>query len=368
MAKQKNNACMIDIATLKAAGIDPKTGLPYRIASDTPCVLKDQILRSLMVLDTQNAINRYTWYNLPEGLDSQLVERMLYYKGQVAFFQLEGRFYMLPFALDGTIDVYGRFVDITPLPFNGTSSKEDDEDDPEPWIQGLKRHVIHTVPTEPTLEQFDNGAVILHDFCKQISQLNIPRAQLNYGLVAAMAEAFPMARTSLIANSGIRTWRVNNEQEQSNVKAASRTVLNNALTGDPFLAVVANLDLQDLTNGSALKAQEYLMYMQALDNLRMSQLGIDNGGLFQKNAYVDIAQQGVMGGPTKEIIQDGLTNRQNFCDIVNAVWGLGVWCDVSDSVMLSDRDYDGLPLDEQDQSGLPGQQPAASGGQTDVVQ
>ena len=54
-------------------------------------------------------------------MDGQLLERILYYRGQGAFFYMESleKFFFLPFALDGEIDVYGRYTGITPLPFNG---------------------------------------------------------------------------------------------------------------------------------------------------------------------------------------------------------------------------------------------------------
>ena len=72
----------------------------------------------LRIIDEQDAINRYKWYNLPDGLDSHLLERVLYYKGQGVFFYAEtiGKFYFLPYALSGNIDIYGRFNKVTPLP------------------------------------------------------------------------------------------------------------------------------------------------------------------------------------------------------------------------------------------------------------
>lgn len=358
---KKKTPAIWDLKTLIAAGIDPRTGLPLKMV-DSSCDFPNRILTALSVLDEQNAINRYQWYNLPGDLDSQLIERILYYRGQGAFFLLKDDFYFLPYALDGTIDVYGRYNHITPVPFGGTASSSEDGKQ-KPWITGLNYRVIKSVLLEPNSEAFDKGCVLIGDYCKGMSQTITPRVVLNKQLLEMMSEAFPMARTALISNSGIRTWRVNDENQQQNVEEASRTVLRNALTGRPFIPVVGNLDMQDLTNQSALKSEEYLIYMQALDNLRLSMLGIDNGGLFQKKAYVDMAQQGVMGGPTKEIFQDGLTIRQNACDIINSIWGLDVWVDFADSVMESDRDFDGVPLDQRDQSGtMSGEQPSAGGG------
>ena len=63
------------------------------------------------------------------------------------FFYMEevNKFFFLPYALDGSIDVYGRFKTVTPLPFNGVSKASDDKDKDRPWIQGLTRDVIYEV-------------------------------------------------------------------------------------------------------------------------------------------------------------------------------------------------------------------------------
>ena len=115
-----NNARITDVNTIIAAGINPKTGLPFKMGgTDNP--KKQDIKAALRIMDEQDAINRYTWYNVPKGLDGQLMERILYYRGQGAFFYMptDETFYFLPYALSGTIDVYGRYTDITPVPFGG---------------------------------------------------------------------------------------------------------------------------------------------------------------------------------------------------------------------------------------------------------
>ena len=106
----QNNAKMIDPSVYIQAGIDPRTKLPIKMEDGEKCLLKDNIRRALRVLDEQNAINRYVWYNLPNGLNGQLLERILYYKAQGMFFYspLDETFYYLPYALNGTIDIYGR--------------------------------------------------------------------------------------------------------------------------------------------------------------------------------------------------------------------------------------------------------------------
>ena len=309
-----NNARLPDINTLIQAGIDPKTGLPIRV-DEEKCTLKNDIRRVLRVLDEQNAINRYTWFNLPNGLDGQLIERILYYKGQGMFFYMEtdNTFYFLPYALDGSIDVYGRFKAVTPLPFNGTA-----QDKKDAWITGLTKIPVYEVK-EVDLDTFLDGCVLLSDYSKQISQTNIARQILQEPILDAMAEAFPLARTSLIANSGIKGMRVNDEDQQATVKSASRSITRAALNGDIWIPIVGNIEFQELTDGSALKSEEFLLYMQALDNFRLSLYGLDNGGLFQKKSHMLEAEQEMNAGNVGLVYQDGLALRQKFCNLVNSI-------------------------------------------------
>lgn len=348
-----NNARLPDINTLIQAGIDPKTGLPIRV-DEEKCTLKNDIRRVLRVLDEQNAINRYTWFNLPNGLDGQLIERILYYKGQGMFFYMEtdNTFYFLPYALDGSIDVYGRFKAVTPLPFNGTA-----QDKKDAWITGLTKIPVYEVK-EVDLDTFLDGCVLLSDYSKQISQTNIPRQTLQEPILDAMAEAFPLARTSLIANSGIKGMRVNDEDQQSTVKAASRSITRAALNGDIWIPIVGNIEFQELTDGSALKSEEFLLYMQALDNFRLSLYGLDNGGLFQKKSHMLEAEQEMNAGNVGLVYQDGLALRQKFCNLVNSIWGLGIWVEPSETVLNLDYDQDGDIDDDKDQSGVGNELPA----------
>ena len=107
-----------------AAGINPKTGLPIKFS--TKCTLKEDVKKFLRLIDEQDAVNRFVWYNLPANITSQELERMLYYKGQLCFFydkDLE-EFYFMPYALDGTIDFYGRYNTVHPVPMtSGTDDK-----------------------------------------------------------------------------------------------------------------------------------------------------------------------------------------------------------------------------------------------------
>ena len=317
-----NNAKLPDLSTLFQAGIDPKTGLPLKLTGSMKCVLKEDLKKFLRLIDEQDAVNRYIWYNLPANITSQELERMLYYKGQLCFFydkDLE-EFYFMPYALDGTIDFYGRFNTIHPVPMtSGTDDKGNKAQ--AQYLAEKKLKCVYGIklPEELKVEDLDKSTVLLHDYTKQLAQTIIPRVQVNDSLIDVMAECIPFMRTSLISSTGINGIRVNDGDQQANVFDAGRSVEHAALTGNPWVPIIGNIEFQELTNGQVGKAEEYMLAMQSLDNLRLSGYGIDNGGLFEKKAHELQSEADINGGPVGLVLQDGLSIRQNFCNIVNSI-------------------------------------------------
>lgn len=339
---------MVPLDLYIQAGIDPKTGLPLKCSGSLPSELVNNVKRQLNIVDLQDALNRYTWYNLPKGLTGNLIERILYYKGQGALFYMESNdtFYFLPFALDGSIDVYGRFTGITFLPFNGATSDGEEK----PWIQGFTktpRYEVMTDPEEATVENVMDSCVILRDYSQQISQTILPRSTVNDSILGVMAECIPLMRTALINSTGVNGMKVSNEDEQSNVKAASLAIQRAALNGEKWIPIVGQVEFQEMVSGPTSKAEEFLLAMQSLDNYRLSLYGLDNGGLFQKRSHMLEAEQRMNNGNSGIILQDGLYQRQEFCDIVNSWFGLSIYCEISETVnnidMNGDMLVDGSP-------------------------
>ena len=355
-----------------AAGIDPNTGLPLKVTSSAPCNVKENMKRLIRIQDEQDAVNRYTWYNLPSGLNGQMVERMLYYRGQLAFFYIEdlNEFYFMPYALDGGIDFYGRFKGIHPVPFANGSSDATDEEKSQIAKQ---RALLSTIKLKPTydillpedlleegVEALTSRCVLLKDYTEQMSQNVVSRQILNEGIIDIEAECIPFMRTALIRATGVKGMRVGDQNEQSNVTAANESMLDAALTGKVNIPIIGTVDFQELNDGQVGKADEFMMALQSLDNFRLSTYGLENGGLFQKRERKLVSEQEMNagGGSIGLIMQDGLSIRQRFCDIVNSIWGLGIWCDVSETVSGTDKDMDGELSDQNDQSGtMSGDQP-----------
>ena len=343
---------IIDIDTLIQAGINPKTGLPIKFGNKR-CTTKEDIKRAIRKNDEQIFVNRYTWYNLPMNLTGAELERMLYYKGQLAFFYLKDldEFYFMPYALDGTIDFYGRFNTIHPVPMTaGTDDKASKSQ--AQYLSNIKLNCVYGIKLPEDLKESDltDSAVLLHDYSKQLSQTISPTQQINDPIIDLEAECMPYLRTALLMGTGVKGIRVADADQADSVREGARSMINAAIASEPYVPVTGSIEFQELTDGTVAKAQEFLMSMQSIDNFRLGLHGVQNGGLFEKSQYVNNSQTDMnyAGGDIGLTLQDGLSIRQSFCNIVNSIWGLGIWCDVSENLVAQDLNGDGKGYDSDE--------------------
>lgn len=310
-----------DINTIISMGLNPETGLPLKLG-DLSCQLADDIRKQLRILDEQDAVNRYRWKLSPKikNLTSQLLERMIYYKGEVAMFYMAANdtYYILPYALAGSINVYGQYTAITPLIFKGGQTK-DKKDKDVPFVNGLIKNVVYDV----TDEQYDANsvAVILKDYTPQMDEKILSRQIINDPLLGVMSEVIPMARTSMIANTGIKGMRVESEEDLAAVRLAGSAVKNAALNGNIYVPIQGRTEYQELSTGAGLRTQDYLLLLQSLNNYRQSLYGIGEGALFEKKAHTLESEQEANAVSVSAALQDGLEIRKHFAEVVNKVFG-----------------------------------------------
>ena len=330
----KKGPSIMDLATLIRAGIDPRTGAPTRALSSCSSQLSDGAKKVMRIIDEQDAVNRYRWYNLPAGLTSQELERLLYFKGQLVFFKYNDRFYFMPFALDGTLDFYQRYNQVHPVPMNdGQETKDENQKKARQVLAGLlstiKLDVYYSVVEDASKIDVEKAGVIIHDYTKQLAQEILPRSLLNEPLVSYEADLLPLSRTALIASTGVRGVRVQDADSVGELKEASSAVASAALKGELYVPLISKIQAQELAGGNSGKVQDYFLALQSVDNLRLSTYGIENGGLFEKKAHVLEAEQAMNEKSGASPLQDGLAIRRHFCNVVNSIFHLGAWVDIS---------------------------------------
>ena len=344
-----------NIKDLIAAGIDPHSGLPLKLVGGKPEYLVEDAKRSFRLMDEQNALNRFNWINLPDGLSGNLIERILYYKGQGAFAYLEeeNKFVFLPFTLASTkeeisgLDIYGRFKSIQLIQFMGSTDKE------STIKLGVPLKVVYDIKlSEQTVEDLTSSAVILRDYSQQLSQTVLPMALRQEYIIGMMAETLAFTRTKLLIGTGVNGLKVNSADQIGDVNDLSIGMITAATSGKPFVGITGGVELQGLekTNPGSMRTEDYLMSLQSLDNIRLSAYGLENGGIFEKKAHITNDELAMNGSSVGLIYQDALSRRQEFADIVNSIWGLNINCVPSENVLNIDLNGDGMIADEENAS------------------
>lgn len=330
-----------DKESIKALGLDEKSIMNRTIVSP----FKDAFVKQLEIMDQQQFLTRYKWYNLPHGLNENLIERILYDRGQAMFFYVEAldKFMFLPYTFTGNLDIYGRYTKCVPLPWRGT----DEVNRPSEIISMEERQPVYDFQMDDmTWGDFTGKCVICYDRSLGAGQTITPRKTLSKAIIDYEADMIPYMHTALLNSTGVEGIRVNSDDEQSELRVASLGVQNAALNGLKWLPLRGRIDFQSLGVQSASQAQEYLLAMQSMDNFRQMGMGLGDGTLFQTRAHMLQTQANMAFGRVDGIYQDGLNMRQEFCNLINSVFGLGTWCDVSEQATGYDKSLDGLVADE----------------------
>lgn len=304
-----------------------------------------QLRDALEIRSRQQYMRRFKWSGLPLGLDPNIIERILYYRGRAVFFKLNDRYYCLPFALNGNIDVYGRYMTVTPLTFNGSIYTDSDGKqqlkDGE-FIPDLKINVCYD-----SLDTEGKNGVILQDYINGVSEFVEPRYSVSSCFDTLLAEILVLVRHNLIASARINSVRVMDEGQKTEVEREfdnmERAILED---GKRIFAVTSATGLDEIFQDKQLETQQYMECYVSIDNLRENLIGIENEGIFKKKERMLVGEQELEAGSADLVHQDGLFLRQQFCERFNALFGENIWCATSETVSGIDTDGDG-DIDEQ---------------------
>lgn len=351
----KSNRGNINFQDLKAEiGFTGKVN-PIARATD----LRPELIQNFEVRNRQQFVNRYQWCTLdgspfPEGIDPDLIERILYYRYNLIAFFFNGKFYTCPFALNGGIDVYGRYTQVSPLTFNGsinyrqdnaTGQTEEYMSDGD-WITDLKLAPSYDIYDIEPIERdgvIVDRCVILQDFENGIAQKETNRYVLSQAFEGLLADTVALIRHNLVASARIFSYRVLSE-DQKNTSLAELENMEEAVleNGQMFFPVTSSVTLETVFDDKELDEQSYWECFVSIDNLRENLMGIENNGIFKKKERELSGEADKEASQADLIYQDGLHQRQKFCEIFDAVFGQQLWCMESpsiDKVDVNDDNY-----------------------------
>lgn len=311
----RNQGCPVPVAINPKARVNP-------IGFYSPD--KSQYITIWTNYDMNQCVSRYVWENLPNGLTSWNLERMLYFRGTLCGFKFGGKGYILPYVPTPRINPYGFPSGVRPLTYNGqaVAGKED----------YFKENF--ELPVDAYGDETDDySAVLLYDAIPYSATGKAPsRFFLNQILIRDIADTLARVNINIVvANKKIML--VIKDPKQTDIV---RRELEVAFGSDsPFAIVTSELDISDVQYSNDFQADDLFNVIKNYDAMRCFMNGISSKG-FGSEKKERISTGELAGGEEeKDLILDmGFDLRKLFCDLCNKKFGWNI------SVRKRADDYD----------------------------
>ena len=327
--------------TKKALGIPVHGKNKYMYSIDP---MFEKLGVSIKYIDYQQFLTRFKWNNLPEGMDSELIERILYFSGSAMFFYIKelNRFYFLPYGMSGEntevgIDFYGRFNRLKPYSFNGSTDgggekKADGKriTRSDLYLSTQIRDNIKDIPMVESEEEarkiYENGAVICWDMTPQLAYAVDSRNRISQSYVKYIVQILIQTKSALINSSGFNLFSSDTEAS-TDIMQLQIDAINADREKGKLSAVVSNAlgKIENLQSNAPSAMGDFWNSLVSADNLRLKSMGIRNDGLVQKSQYQNIQEQSIDINDAMQVYWNAFMERVKFSAIVNSIWGLGIY-------------------------------------------
>lgn len=299
---------------------------------------------SLKDIDYQQFITRFRWINLPEGLSSELIERILYYSGSAMFFYIKelNKFYFLPYGMsgDGTetgIDFYGQYNKLKPYSFNGSTDGSGElkptgkkQSSADIYLSAQIRDNIKDIAMVETEEEarkiYENGAVICWDRTPGLAYWVDSRNRISQSYIKYLIQILIQTKSALINSSGFNLFSTETESA-ADILQLQVDAINKDREAGKLSAVVSNAlgEIQNLQSNAPNAMSDFWNTFVSADNLRLKSLGIQNDGVIQKKQYQNMQETALDLDGAMQIYINSYLERIKFAAIVNSIWGLGIY-------------------------------------------
>ena len=294
--------------------------------------------RNLEKIDYQQYLTRFKWHNLPEGMDSELIERVLYFCGSAMFFYIKElkKWFFLPYGMTSEeaqigIDFYGRFKRIKPYSFNGTSQEDKkDKSTADIYLATQIRDNIIDIPMVETEEEaqkiFEEGAVICFDKTPGLAYYVNSRNRDLKPYISYLIKILIQTKSALINSSGFNMFS-SDTQNASELMQMEIDSINADREEGKLAAVVSKLlgNIENLQSNAPAAMADFWASLQSVDNMRLKSLGISNDGVIQKSQYQNIQEQSIDINDSLQVYLNCFFERVKFATIVNSIWGLDIY-------------------------------------------
>lgn len=276
----------------------------------------------------QEFIETFKWENLPKGINQDLIERILYFRFKGAFFEYLEDYYFLPFTLYATedtgVDNYGRYKKLVPTIFSGSVDVRKEEFFLKQAALDTPFKIIYDKEWEH--DKYKHKAVILTDSSLAISQEQPAPSKEISPIIDQMVDILVLVNIDLVTSAKVFYIVASNEAEKAAIENEFQNLDAQIMAGKRVVVVTSPTKLEELNGSQTNKDQQrYMQTFQSFDNLRRELIGLPNGGTFQKTEHQTNAEISKNTGTGNSlVIKNRLRMREEFCEIINAVFGLNV--------------------------------------------
>lgn len=251
------------------------------------------------------------WENMPNGLESWLINEMLYYRGSLAMFKLGGAFYLLPYAQTGGLNLYGMPNEITPIPFGvSTTSAQLNQAKPLP-INKAGDLILN-----------ENGAVLLMAMSPTYTNGMMMTPQgLTLPIIVDMSSI--IARVNIEITTSTKKVIIPVDDPKT-AKAVSNQI--NAIFQDTNPVAVISNGLQTNNTPITLEPREnssgtdLWLNFKSFNDIRTLSMGVPNDGFFIKKERSITGEVDAEDAQTALVALDRLYFAQLFIDQCKRVW------------------------------------------------
>ena len=295
----------------------------------------DELFAIMREQNYVETIERYMWTNVPFGLTPDLIERVLFFRGKgvLYFNDAVGKFQFLPFALNDTIDEYGRYTRCNTLPFIGVDEVKKDPNSKKRMVSAVMEvlELVYDLPyNEEMLRMIREKkpvGIILNDNTLAISQQPIIRANYVKPVLHMMATLMNIINCAMFGAADHNVLAVENESELKSINQGIDAINKNILNGKRFTAITSPLKIEPLKTSNTADLEGLFNTFNSLSNFLKSITGVANPGVFDKKAHLLQEEQQLNGSNADDIYYNGLRQRQEFCMLVQAYYGYPIWCE-----------------------------------------
>lgn len=268
---------------------------------------------------TNYDMNQYcsmlVWKGLPKNLTSEMLNRMLYFRGSLAAFKVGGEAYILPYAEKGSLNVYGILSKVDPIAFNGELMDKSTGTFGSFDVQ-LSDNIDEIVEDE-------NTAIILNDSVPAYNGVRpISRAWLNKMIIEEIADALARVNINMVVSNQKILLIAKDAKQADAIKLELASAFN---TDSPFAVLTSELETQTVQSTNDFNCDQIFNVVKNWDAIRCfmsgisaSQFGADSKDRLTTGDLNGAAEQ-------KDLIADQrLDLAQKFCQKVNKAFKLNM--------------------------------------------